>query len=67
MKDPVQCSFEEWDKERHAMGHCREIATHRIGNRKLCKAHADYAMSLRNHMSGVDHRVAAHPLEEKRA
>jgi hypothetical protein len=48
------------------MGHCHDIATHRIGNRKLCKYHADYSMSLRDRMSGVDHSVKPHQLEESR-
>lgn len=60
-----QCCFEEWDSKNRRMGHCESIATHRIGNKKVCKFHGDYAMAIREHMPG-NHKVVLHSLDEKR-
>jgi hypothetical protein len=59
----VHCCFEEWDRENHRMGHCHDVATHHIGNKKVCKFHADYAMSIRDRLPG-NHDTRARLLEK---
>jgi hypothetical protein len=59
----VQCCFEEWDREKHEMGHCPAIATKKIGRNYLCDFHAEYVAFYRQ-TSSRDKVVPA-PLEGK--
>lgn len=50
-KVDVRCCFEEWDREHHCMGTCKKVATHKLGNAKLCEEHALYSQSVRLNLS----------------
>jgi len=50
----LSCEFEEWDREKHAMGHCREVATMEYLGKNLCEFHFTYA----SEMSGTGVRFA---------
>lgn len=47
-RDMGQCCFEEWDREKHEMGHCKEKATKQFGINWVCDFHFRYASSLRD-------------------
>ena len=51
------CVFEEYDQKTKAMGHCTNIATHKVGNAFLCDFHRGYVVGIRETTAKVDVHV----------